>query len=73
MYVRVYIYIYMLIPEAARSKARFCDRSLAGIAVSNPAGVMGFFSLVSVVCCVRKGLCVGPITHPEESYRQQCV
>ena len=28
------------IPVAARSKAWFCGRSLAGIAGSNPAGVM---------------------------------
>jgi hypothetical protein len=28
------------IPVAERSKAKFCGRSLAGIVVSNPAGVM---------------------------------
>ena len=34
------------------SKAWVCDRSLAGIAVSNPAGGgHGCLSLVSVVCC----------------------
>jgi hypothetical protein len=35
---------------AARSKAWSCGRSLAGIAVSNPAGGMDILSLVSVVC-----------------------
>jgi hypothetical protein len=39
------------IPGAARSKAWVCDRSLAGIAGSNPAGRHGCLSLVSVVCC----------------------
>ena len=33
------------------SKARVCNRSLAGIEGSNPAGRQGSFSLVSVVCC----------------------
>jgi hypothetical protein len=36
---------------AARSKAWVCDRSLAGIAGSNPTGGHGLLSLVSVVCC----------------------
>jgi hypothetical protein len=35
---------------AARCKAWVCGWSLAGIAVSNPAGGMGV-SVVSVVCC----------------------
>ena len=35
---------------AARSKARVCNRSLAGIVGSNPAGGMDV-CLVSVVCC----------------------
>jgi hypothetical protein len=38
-------------PVTARSKAWVCDRSLAGIAGSNPAGDMDALSLVSVVCC----------------------
>ena len=37
-------------PVAARPKAYFCGRSLAGIVGSNPAGVMDI-SLESVVCC----------------------
>jgi hypothetical protein len=37
------------IPEAERSKAKVFDRSLAGIAVSNPAGGME----VCVVCVVQ--------------------
>jgi hypothetical protein len=53
----------------ARSKAWFFGRSLAGIAGSNPTR-----ALMSVTCeyCVfsGRGLCDGPITRPEESYRQ---
>jgi hypothetical protein len=39
------------IPVAVRSKAWVCGRSLAGIVVSTPTGVMDVLSLVSVVCC----------------------
>ena len=35
----------------ARSKAWVCDRSLAGIVVSNPTVGMDVLSVVSVVCC----------------------
>ena len=44
---------------------------LAGVAGSNPAGGRG--SLLE--CCVLSGggLCDGPITRPEESYRVWCV
>jgi len=38
-------------PMAARSKAWFCGRSIAGIAGSNPTGGHGCLSAVSVVCC----------------------
>jgi len=48
-----------IIPVAARAKTWVFGRSLAGIAGSNPAGCM-----LSVT-----GLCDGPITRPEESYR----
>ena len=53
---------------AARSKACVCDFSLAGIAGSNPAGGM---DIHLCDCCVLSGsgLCDGPITGPEESYR----
>ena len=56
---------------AERSKARICSRSLAGAAGSNPAGRMD----VCCECCVLsgRGLCDGPITSPEESYRLWCV
>ena len=40
----------MLVPEAARSKAWVCGRSLAGIVGSNLAGDKDV-CLVSVVCC----------------------
>ena len=43
----------MSIPVAERSKAWVYGRSLAGIAVSNPAGVMDV-SLLWVLCVVRE-------------------
>jgi len=43
--------IYRLCPVAARSKAWVYGRSLAGIAVSNPAGGMDVCFFVSAVCC----------------------
>ena len=39
------------IPVAQRSRARLCDRSLAGTAVSNPARERGCLSLVNAVRC----------------------
>jgi hypothetical protein len=44
---------------------------LAGTVVSNPTGDMDVFS----ECCVLtdRGLCVGLITRPEESYQVWCV
>jgi hypothetical protein len=54
------------IPEAARSKAWVCGCLLARIAGLNPAGMSA-----SCECCdlSDSGLCDGPITRPEESYR----
>jgi hypothetical protein len=65
------ILILLPIPVAARSKAWACGRSLAWIAGSNPSQGMS----VSCECYVlsNRGLCVGPITRPEESYRVWCV
>jgi hypothetical protein len=59
------------IPVAARSKTWVCGRSLTGIAGSDAARCMN----VSFECCVLsgRGLCVGLITRPEESYRVLCV
>ena len=53
------------IPEAAPSQARVCGR-LLGLRVRIPPRAW-----VSVSCewCVLSGLCVGLITHPDESYR----
>jgi hypothetical protein len=53
------------IPVAVRSKAWVCGCSLTGIV--GPTSV-------SCECCVLagRGLCVGLITRPEESYRM-CV
>jgi hypothetical protein len=51
---------------AAQFKASVCDRSFVGTASSNPAGDMH----VLFECCVLsgRGLCIGLITRPEESY-----
>jgi hypothetical protein len=38
-------------PVATQSKAWVYDRSLAGIAVSNPAGGMDMCLFVSAACC----------------------
>ena len=55
------------IPVAARSKAWVCGHSLAGIVGSNPVGDMDV-CLLWVLCVVGRGLCVGLITRPRESY-----
>jgi len=55
------------IPVATRSMAWVYGRWLAGIARSNPVGGMDDcreYCMLSV-----RGLCDGPITRPEESYR----
>ena len=62
----------MPISVAGRSKAWVCSRSLAGISGSNPTGAR------MSVCCEcyvfsGKGLCVGLVTRPEETYRLWCV
>ena len=59
------------VPVAARSKAYVCGRWPAETAGSNPTGGMD-------ICCEcwvlsGRGLCVGLITRPEESYRLWCV
>jgi len=56
---------------AARSKAWVYGSSPADTVGSNPTGDMG----VCCECCVLsgRGLCVGLITRPEESYRMWCV
>jgi len=51
------------IPVAALSKAWFCCRSPAGIAVLNPSGVHGCMFIVNVALLGR-GLCDGLITPP---------
>jgi hypothetical protein len=45
---------------------------VAGVAGSNPAGA---WMSVSYECCVLsgRGLCDGPISRAEESYRVWCV
>jgi hypothetical protein len=55
---------------AARSKAWVYGRSLAGLVVSNPTGVMDV-----CLCCVLsvRGLCDGLITRLEKSYRPTVI
>jgi len=55
-----------ILPVAARYKAWVGGRSLAGILGFNPAGGMDVCLLWVLYC---RGLCVGLITRPEESYR----
>jgi len=55
-------------PAAVRSKAWVYGRSLGGIVGSSPAGSMDV-CLLSVVCCVVRGLCVAMVTRPEKSFR----
>jgi hypothetical protein len=61
-----------LIPVAARLNTSVCGRSLRGIACSN---VRVTWISVSCDCCVLsgRGLSVGLISPPEESYRMWCV
>jgi hypothetical protein len=59
-------------PVAERSTVRFCCRSLAGIVGSNPVeGIDVRLCKCSVLS--DRGLCDGPISRPEESYRLRCV
>jgi len=63
----------MPVPVAARSKAWVCGRFFAGNVVRIPPGS---WMSVSCECCVLsgRGLCIGLITCPEESYRVRwCV
>jgi hypothetical protein len=46
-----YLYIYMPVPVATRSKAWVCGRLPAEIVGSNFTGGHGCLSVVSVVCC----------------------
>jgi hypothetical protein len=43
------VFVKQSVPVAARSKVWVCDRWLAGIVGSNPAGLG--LSVLSVVCC----------------------
>jgi hypothetical protein len=56
------------IPVAARSKAWVCAVRLLGLWVRIPPGA---WMSVSCECCVLsgRGLCDGPVTRLEESYR----
>jgi hypothetical protein len=64
--------IIKTIPVTARSKAGSAAALLLGLRVRIPSGAWKF---VSCGCCVLsgRGLCVGLITRPEESYRVWCV
>ena len=63
----IFITVSQPIPVAARSTAWVCNRSLVGIAVSNPAGKMDV-CLCDYYVFSRRGPCVGLITRPEETY-----
>jgi hypothetical protein len=60
------------IPVSAGSEAWICCRSLPGIAGSNPAGGKDV-CLLWVFVLSGRGLCIGLIIRPEESYRVWCV
>ena len=57
----------------ARSKVLVCWRSLVRDCGFESRRGHGSLSLVSVVILLGRGLCVGLITRPEESYRMWCV
>jgi hypothetical protein len=59
------------IPVAARSKRGSAAARLLGLPVRIPPGAS---TSVSCDCCVMSGsgLCEGPITRPEKSYRVSC-
>jgi len=63
----------LLTPVAARSKAWVCGCSLPGMADSNPAGGMDVSLSCKFCVLLGRGLCVGLITRPEESWRVWCV
>ena len=63
------IFFKVPIPVAAWCKAWVWGRSLAGTAVSNPAWGRESVSLVECCGLSLRGLSVGLITRPEESYR----
>jgi len=66
-----YVIVNEVNPLDLPSKAWFCSRSVVGIVGLNRAGVMNvsyeWWALSG------RGLCVGTITRPEESYRLWCV
>jgi len=64
------ILLQLPVPAAARSQALVWGRSLTVIAGSNPARGMDVCHLCVCVFCVLsvRGLCVGLIIRPEESY-----
>jgi hypothetical protein len=79
MYVRIYLFIYLFIclfvylyesrsqwPRGLRRGS--ADDCLLGLGIRNPPGA---WMSVSCECCVLsgRGLCAGPLTRPEESYR----
>jgi len=70
--ITIYIIIIIRpIPVTARSKAWVFGRLPSGIVGSNSAEA---WMSVSCECCVLsdRGVCVGLITPPEESYRVRC-
>jgi hypothetical protein len=66
------LYVFMLIPATARSKACLCCRLFMKLWVRIPLGTRKSVSCESCVLSHR-GLCVGLITRSEESYWVWCV
>jgi hypothetical protein len=58
-------------PVILRSKEWACSRSLAGIAGSN--SVRGMNVSCKSYVFSSGGICDGPISRPEESYRMCCL
>ena len=69
-YYLTYIQGVQPIPVDTRSEARVCDRPLPGILGLNSTGYSMWMFVYFEWCVLSsRGLCFGPITHPEDSYR----
>ena len=58
-----------LMTASAVPRSKACDRSIFGIAGSNPAEGKDVSWHMFIVCCVGSDLCDELITHSEEFYR----
>jgi len=71
--VVVLVVVVLLILVVVQSKSCVCGSSLGGILGSNPRRGMDVRLFVVVCVLSGRGLCVGLITHPEDSNRVWCV